>query len=166
MLTYGQVAAVGEALVWMAGSVYARGFEHVRLLVLWVGLLAPLACLLARHLDVLDLGDDVARGLGLRVARLRGMLLVLGVGLAGAAVAAAGTVGFVGLLAPHMARRVAGVSHRHLVPAGALIGALVTVLADTVGRTLFAPIELPCGVLTAAFGAPYLIARLAGGPGR
>ena len=116
-----------------------------------------MALLQARQLDVLNLGDEVARGLGTRIELQRGLLIVTSVALAGPAVAAAGTVSFVGLLAPHIARKLVWPSHVGLLPAAALVGGLLVVLADLGGRTLFAPIEVPCGVLTAAIGAPYFL---------
>ncbi|HEY8476278.1 MAG TPA: iron ABC transporter permease, partial [Chloroflexota bacterium] len=117
----------------------------------------PVAWLAARDLDVLGLGDDVAGGLGSHVDRQRGLLLLASVALAGAAVATAGAVGFVGLMAPHLARRLVGPSHGGLVPTAALMGGLLVVLADLVGRSLFAPVEIPCGIVTAILGAPYFL---------
>jgi iron complex transport system permease protein len=79
------------------------------------------------------------------------------VALAGASVATAGTIGFVGLMAPHLSRQLVGASHEGLIPVTALTGGVMVLLADFVGRSLFAPIELPCGVITAAIGAPYFL---------
>jgi iron complex transport system permease protein len=84
-------------------------------------------------------------------------LLIACVALAGASVATAGTIGFVGLMAPHLARQLVGPSHEGLLTTAALVGGLIVVLADLLGRSLFAPIELPCGVVTAAVGAPYFL---------
>jgi iron complex transport system permease protein len=105
----------------------------------------------------MNLGDDVARGLGSPVEWQRGLLLLITVALAGASVATAGTIGFVGLMSPHLARQLVGTPHEGLIPTAALIGGLIVALADFLGRSLFAPIELPCGVVTAAIGAPYFL---------
>lgn len=118
----GQVIRVNQAMLWMTGSVYNRGWEHLEPLAPWLLLFIPLALFLARHLNRLHLGDEVARGLGSRVERHRGLLLLTSVALAGASIAAAGPVGFVGLMAPHMARRLAGPNHGSLLPT-AVVGA-------------------------------------------
>jgi iron complex transport system permease protein len=157
MITFGNIYDVSQALVWLAGSVYGRTWEHVQALLPWLVVFIPLACFSARELNTLNLGDDVARGLGSSVEWQRGFLLLISVALAGASVATAGTIGFVGLMAPHLARQLVGTSHEGLMPTAALIGGLIVSLADFLGRSLFAPIELPCGVITAAVGAPYFI---------
>lgn len=146
-----------QAQVWLVGSVYGRSWDYFWLLLPWVALFLPLALLLARHIDVLHLGDDLARGLGSTLEWQRGLLLMVSVALASGAVAAAGTIGFVGLMAPHMARSLIGPSHGGLLPVAALLGGLLVVTSDLVGRIVAAPIEIPCGVVTAAIGAPYCI---------
>lgn len=157
MLTFGEINNVAQALVWLAGSVYGRSWIHIQLLLPWLVGFVPLALLLSRALNVLNLGDDIARSLGDRVELKRGLLLLTSVALTGASVATAGTVGFVGLMAPHLARRLVGASHEGLLPTAALMGGLITVLADFLARSLFAPVELPCGVITAIVGAPYFL---------
>jgi ABC-type Fe3+-siderophore transport system permease subunit len=148
---------VHSALLWMAGSLWGRGWEHVLAVLPWILVFLPLTYLLARHLDVLSLGDDVAEGLGENVTRLRVLLLVTSVALAGACVAVVGSIGFVGLLSPHIARRLAGGKHGSLLPAAALIGALLMVLADSLGRAILPPMEVPAGIVTAVIGAPYFL---------
>lgn len=148
---------VAETMIWMTGSVYGRSWPEVKGLLPWLIIFIPAALLLARHLDALAYGDDVARGLGSRVEWNRGLLLLTSVALAGASVAAAGTVGFVGLIAPHMARRLVGPGHTGVLPTAGLLGGLLVVTADLLGRMLFAPIEVPAGVVTAAVGAPYFL---------
>jgi iron complex transport system permease protein len=160
VLTFGAIEEVQRALIWLTGSVYGRSWETFWPLLAWVLVFGPLALLLARDLNALSLGEDVARGLGCPVARRRGLLLLSAVALASASVAAAGTLGFVGLMAPHIARRLVGPDHAGLLPAAGLLGALTVVAADLAGRTLFAPVELPAGLITAAVGAPFLIALL------
>lgn len=157
LITFGEIYNVSDALVWLAGSVYGRSWEQVFSLLPWLIVFVPMALTLARHLNALNLGDDVAKGLGTRVEWQRGLLVLVGVALAGAPVATAGMIGFVGLIAPHLGRQLVGPNHEGLVPTSALLGGVIVVLADLLGRTLFAPIELPCGVVTAAIGAPYFL---------
>jgi iron complex transport system permease protein len=155
IMTFGQIDDVSSALVWLSGSVYGRSWEHVQALLPWLLGFIPLSFLLARELNTLGLGDDVARGLGSPVEWQRGLLLITGVALAGASVATAGPIGFVGLMSPHLARQWVGAAHEGLLPTAACVGGVMVALADLLGRSLFAPIELPCGVITAAVGAPY-----------
>ncbi len=157
MITFGEINSVSQALVWLAGSVYGRSWEHVWPLLTWLGSLAPLTLLLCRDLNTLNLGDEVAQSLGNRVEFKRSLLLLISVALAGAAVATAGTIDFVGLMAPHIARQLVGPSHEGLIPTAALTGGMLVVLADLLGHSLFAPIEIPCGIITAAIGAPYFL---------
>lgn len=157
MITFGNIYDVSQALVWLAGSVYGRTWEHIQALLPWLMVFMPLALLSSRELNALSLGDQVSRGLGSVVEWQRGLLLLISVALAGASVATAGTIGFVGLMAPHLARQLVGSAHQGLMPTAALAGGLIVALADLLGRSLFAPIELPCGVITAAVGAPYFL---------
>jgi iron complex transport system permease protein len=157
MITFGDIYSVSDALVWLAGSVYGRTWEQVFSFLPWLIIFVPMALILARHLNALNLGDDVAKGLGSRVEWQRGLLMLVGVALAGAGVATAGMIGFVGLIAPHLGRQLVGTNHQGLIPTSALLGGMLVVAADLLGRTLFAPIEIPCGVVTAAIGAPYFL---------
>ncbi|MGD1860668.1 MAG: FecCD family ABC transporter permease [Leptolyngbyaceae cyanobacterium] len=157
MITFGNIFDVSQALVWLTGSVYGRSWEHLWPLVPWLIIFLPLALVCARDLDALNLGDHLAQGLGSRVEWMRSTLLLCAVALAGASVATAGTIGFVGLMAPHLARQLVGPSHAGLIPIAALTGACIVELADLAGRLIFAPIELPCGVITAVIGAPYFL---------
>ncbi|WP_375506352.1 FecCD family ABC transporter permease [uncultured Nostoc sp.] len=157
MITFGDIYDVSNALVWLAGSVYGRTWEQVFSLLYWLIVFVPMALTLARHLNALNLGDDVAKSLGSQVEWQRALLILVGVALAGAGVATAGNIGFVGLIAPHLGRQLVGATHESLIPTSALLGGVIVVMADLLGRTLFAPIELPCGVVTAAVGAPYFL---------
>jgi iron complex transport system permease protein len=115
------------------------------------------AFLTARQLNTLNLGDDIARSVGSAVESQRGLLTFISVALAAASVATVGSIGFVDLMAPHIARNLVGSSHEGLIPTAALMGGLMVVLADLMGRLLFAPIEVPCGLITSAIGAPYFL---------
>ncbi len=157
IVTLGNITDVSQALVWMTGSVYGRSWEHLWSLLPWLGIFLPLTWFLATDLNAFALGDDIARGLGNPLEKRRLLLWVASVALAAAAVAAAGAVAFVGFIAPHIARQFVGPGHVGLIPTAALFGGLMVVLADLLGRSLFAPIELPCGVITAVIGAPYFL---------
>jgi iron complex transport system permease protein len=139
----------------------------------WSALVAPALAVVAAtawlsaqatRIDRLVLGADVAAALGVAVARLRRRLLVIGVALTALAVAAAGLIGFVGLIAPHAARRLVGQPHRHLIALAALLGAALVMAADAVARTAFAPRELPVGLVTASLGGPMFLWQLQRGP--
>ncbi|MCE8012791.1 FecCD family ABC transporter permease [Billgrantia desiderata] len=146
-----------QAYVWLSGSLYAAQWRSVAGLAPWALVGLPLALVLARRLDVLALGDELAAGLGASVRRTQLMLLLLAVALAGAAVAFAGGLSFVGLLAPHIARRLVASRHTGLVPATALIGALIVLLADLLGRVAFQSRDLPAGIFVAGVGAPFFV---------
>lgn len=157
MIVFGDIYQVSQALIWLTGSVYGRSWEEIWPLLPWLIIFVPLAFLYSRHLNALNLGDEVAKGLGVHVELERGVLLLTSVALAASAVATAGTIGFVGLMAPHIARMLVGPSHGGLLPVSAMTGGAMVVLADLVGRTLFAPIEIPAGIITAAVGAPFFL---------
>ncbi|NEP63434.1 MAG: iron ABC transporter permease, partial [Symploca sp. SIO2G7] len=157
MITFGNIFDVSQALVWLTGSVYGRSWAQVFTFTPWLVVFGAVSLLLSRELNALQMGDNVARSLGSRLEWQRGWLLLSSVALAGAAVATAGSVGFVGLMAPHIARQLVGPSHEGLLPTAALTGGMVVVVADLIGRLLFAPIELPCGIVTAVIGAPYFL---------
>ncbi len=156
MVTFGNIDQVSQAMVWLAGSLNGRTWEDLRAILPWL-LLLPAVQLMASRMDLLMLGEDVAKGLGSKVELDRGLLVFMSAALAAASVAVAGTVGFVGLMAPHVARRLVGNSHQGLLPVAGVSGALIMVLSDLLGRTVFAPTELPVGVVTAAVGAPFLM---------
>lgn len=113
--------------------------------------------LLARHLDLLSLGDRQARHLGLDVARTRKIVIAMTALLTGTSVAFTGTIGFIGLVVPHLARLLCGPSHRRVLPVSAVLGALLIVFADTLSRTIAPPDEVPIGLFTAALGAPFFL---------
>lgn len=156
LVVFGDIERVTGALVWMAGSVNGANWKHLRAIAPWLLLLLPVL-LSARALNALNLGEAVAAGLGVRVEWQRGLLLFASVALAAAAVSVAGTIGFVGLMAPHIARQLAGPSHEGLLPTSALTGALIVLAADTAGRNLFAPTQIPVGLFTAIIGVPYFL---------
>jgi ferric citrate transport system permease protein len=148
---------IGAALVWLTGSLAAIDMKRVWETLPWVAVLVPLVGFYAYRLDLLQLGDDMAHGLGVAVERTRRLTLLFAVLLASVCVAAAGSLLFIGLIAPHMARRLVGSRHAVLLPAAALIGTLMLLVADAIGRGADPPIELPAGMVTAVIGAPYFV---------
>jgi len=157
LIVLGGITEVQRALLWLTGSVYGRSWGHVRTMGLWLLVLAPCALLGARALNVLTLGEAPAKALGQRVNFARTGLILVAVALASGAVAMAGAISFVGLVAPHVARRLVGPAHEGLLPVSALFGALLVLVADLIGRTVIAPAQLPVGIVTAVIGAPYLL---------
>ncbi|MBD3879115.1 MAG: iron ABC transporter permease [Quinella sp. 1Q5] len=148
---------VHGALLWMVGGLSARSWQHVEILLPYsiAGTIATF--LAARHLNVLQLGDEVATGLGLRVNLVRTILTTIAALLAASAVCVVGLLGFVGLIVPHTARLILGSDYRLLLPGAALLGAAVVTISDTFARTIFAPTELPVGILMAMLGAPFFL---------
>lgn len=164
-LASAQADRVALAVIWLRGSLWGRNWDHLMLALPLVPLL-PAALLLAQRLNLLALGDAAAQALGVSVNSTRRQALLLAVLLASGAVAVAGTVAFIGLLAPHLARLLVGADHRRLLPLSALLGGLLLLVADTLGRGLLSPLEVPAGIMTALLGAPYflyLLSRHRGG---
>lgn len=159
LLTRAELFDAQRATVWLTGSLNGRGWEHVRPVSMAMAALVPAVLVLARPLRALQLGDDTARGLGVRVEPARAALVVVAVGLAAVATASAGPVAFVAFVAAPIARRLVD-APLTLVPA-ALVGAVLVLGADLVGRRIFAPTELPVGIITGIVGAPYLLWLLA-----
>ena len=157
MVTFGEIISVSQALIWMTGNVSGRGWEYFWPLLPWLLIFLPLAIFLAKDLNALFLGEEVAIGLGVPLDWRRSLLWLTSVALAAACVATAGGIGFVGFIAPHLGRQLVGQSHEGLIPTAAMIGAFIVVLSDLIGRVLFAPTEIPCGIITAIIGAPYFL---------
>ncbi len=150
-------AEMDQILFWLAGSVQGRKLEILvsvlpYLVIGWVG-----AILISGKMNVLALGDDVARGLGLRIGFIKLVVGIIAVLLAGGSVAVAGPIGFVGIVIPHIARKLIGQDHRWLIPAAALLGAVLLLLADVGARYVIMPREVPVGVMTAIIGTPFFI---------
>lgn len=142
---------------WLVGNVWGRDWIHVLALLPWIVCLVPLTLMQTNTLNALTLGDAVASSVGVRVQRKRLLLLTLAVGLASASVSMTGGIGFIGLVAPHLARRLVGSLHQYFLPVSALLGLLILVSADTIGRSIFAPNAIPAGVVVAFIGAPYFL---------
>ncbi len=146
-----------RAAIWLSGSIWSANWSAVLALLPWIVLLLAVIYFKARILNVLRLGDELAQSAGLSVEKERRHLLLMAAALTGAAVAAGGGIAFVGLLAPHIARKLVGPKHELLLPVSALIGALLLQLSDIVGKHALAPSEIPVGLVVAILGAPYFI---------
>ncbi|KOP77871.1 ABC transporter permease [Lysinibacillus sp. FJAT-14745] len=152
------IALSGEELRqvvgWLLGSVSMRGWPYVQMIIPFVIIGSIMLWTQRRELNVLLYGEERAKHLGVNVKRSKYIILVGGSMLTGAAVAVSGTIGFVGLVVPHMTRMVWGSDHRHLLPLSFLNGATLLIICDLIARTIIMPRELPIGVITAFIGAP------------
>ncbi|TKC15388.1 FecCD family ABC transporter permease [Robertmurraya kyonggiensis] len=157
LMILGPIYRANQANIWITGTVHGSTWANVQILVPWTIVLVVLAWTMSRNINVQELGDEIAVGVGSHIQRQRFLLLMISTGLIGSSVAFAGGIGFVGLMAPHMARRLVGSAFGALLPVSALIGGILVMIADLIGRTLFAPLEIPAGVFTAGIGAPYFI---------
>lgn len=152
------VALTGEQLReiigWLLGSVSNRGWSYVQMILPFIVIGTLLIWLCRRELNALVFGEEKAQYLGVHVKRSKYAVLAGGSILTGAAVAVSGTIGFVGLVVPHMVRIIVGADHRHLLPLAFINGASLLVICDLVSRTIISPTELPIGVITSFIGAP------------
>lgn len=144
-------------LTWLSGTTYGRSLPDVIPVVVALLIATPLLISFRRHLDLLAVDDDTPRILGVQLERTRLGVLAIAAVLAAVSVVAVGTVSFVGLVAPHLARALVGARHSRVIPAAMLLGGLFVLIADTLGRTLIAPSQLPAGLMIALIGAPYFV---------
>ncbi|MEC9140474.1 MAG: iron chelate uptake ABC transporter family permease subunit [Chloroflexota bacterium] len=149
--------ALREILFWLTGGLDSRSWEHVRLAAPPILGGSAVIFMLSRDLNLLMLGDDEAKSMGVRVSVIRPVLLATAALITGVAVAVSGTIAFVGLVVPHILRLVVGPDHRLLIPLSAVGGALFMVIADTIARTVVQPAEFRVGIITAFVGAPFFI---------
>ena len=148
---------VHGALMWMVGGLAARSWPHVSIILPYAAIGLVLALASASYLNILQLGDEMARGLGVNVEVTRIVMTAIAALLAASAVSVVGLLGFVGLVVPHAARLLIGSDYRFLLPAAALLGVAIVTLSDTFARVIFAPIELPVGIIMAFLGAPFFL---------
>jgi iron complex transport system permease protein len=153
----GPIYRSSQANIWITGSVYGSNWSNVSVLAPTTIILMLITLIVIRNINIQELGDEIAIGVGSKVQIQRFLLLLICTGLIGSAVAFAGGISFVGLMAPHISRRLVGSSFGALLPLSAIIGGIIVLMADSIGRTVFLPIEIPAGVFTAAIGAPYFI---------
>ncbi|QPB42793.1 Fe(3+) dicitrate ABC transporter permease subunit FecD [Rodentibacter haemolyticus] len=146
---------INTAMLWLTGSLWGRSWAYAQVVLPWLLLLLPLPFFFSRDLDTLGLGESKASTLGVGVNRVQIIVLILAVALSTTAVAICGPIAFLGLVAPHLARRLVGGRHRNLLPASFFIGAILLQISDIIARIITPPTELPAGILTAIIGAPY-----------
>ncbi|WP_240644488.1 FecCD family ABC transporter permease [Paenibacillus paeoniae] len=157
LLTFSPAYSATSAYIWLTGTIYGSTWGDVVMLAPWLIVFGIILYFNTGNLHAQLLGDEIAIGIGSPVQRHRLLLVSLSVALAGSAVAIGGSIGFVGLIAPHMARRLVGPVIHRVLPVSALIGAIVVAAADLIGRTAFLPLDIPVGVFTSAVGAPFFI---------
>ncbi|MFZ4453142.1 FecCD family ABC transporter permease [Salibacterium aidingense] len=157
MIVVSSSVSAAQAYLWLTGSIYGASWNDMYAMLAAVVLLTPFALVFAGSLNAQQFGDDTAAGLGVRTELDRFILLFISVVLAGAAVAAAGAIGFVGLIAPHIARTLIGRTFAPVITASAFLGGLLLFGADVTARTIFYPVDVPAGVFTAAVGAPFFL---------
>jgi iron complex transport system permease protein len=161
VLTRGEILNVHEAWIWMVGSLNGVGWIQVWPQVAVLAVLLPAALLLARALEAMQLGDEVAVALGVRLEPARLALAAIAVVLTASAVAAVGPIAFVAFIAPHVARATARtLAPSGVIPVSAATGAVVVLAGDAAGRLLLAPTEIPVGIVTAIIAAPYFLLLL------
>nr|WP_269845725.1 iron ABC transporter permease [Salipaludibacillus keqinensis] len=154
IIALGDQDAMTQIIYWLYGSVGMRGWSHVQLIVPFMLIGVFILLIHFRELNAMALGEEAAEHIGVNVKRGKNFILVGASLLTGASVAVSGTIGFVGLVIPHLVRLITGPNHRHVLPLSFLIGGGFLILADVVSRTIIAPKELPIGVITALIGAP------------
>lgn len=150
-------AALEQVLFWLAGSVQGRSLDILSGVFPYIVAGWILALMLAGKMNILAMGEDVAKGLGLKTALIKFIALLVVVLLAGGSVAIAGPIGFIGIVIPHLARKIIGVDHRWLIPYSGLLGAILLLAADIGARYIIMPQEVPVGVMTAIIGAPFFV---------
>lgn len=146
-----------RVMAWTSGSIWGTSWKYVIAVLPFILLFTVLTIYKARYLDVLNLGDEISTGLGIKVERERRKLIIYAVILSGVATSVAGSISFLGLVSPHIARKLVGPKHKKLIPTAALIGTLMLLISDTISRNLLAPIEIPVGIVVSIIGVPYFI---------
>ncbi|MEK3917640.1 iron ABC transporter permease [Paenibacillus sp. FSL H7-0331] len=143
--------------IWLSGSIWGTNWSYVVAVLIWMIVLLPYAIYKAHRINLLYMGEEIAAGVGLSVQKERAILMAIAVGLAGSCVAVAGSIGFVGLIAPHLAKLMIGRNYKVLLPSAAIIGSILVLISDTIGRIIAQPVDIPVGIVTAAVGAPYFL---------
>lgn len=146
-----------QVLFWLAGSVQGRKLETLISVLPYIGIGWIGAVLIAGKMNILSMGEDVAKGLGLNTGLIKIAIGVIVILLAGGSVAVAGPIGFVGIVVPHITRSIVGIDHRWVIPFSGVLGAILLIAADIAARYMFMPSEVPVGVMTAIIGTPFFI---------
>lgn len=153
----GGVGQYNRVLVWTSGSLWGAGWNYAKIIIPVVTVVFLIIFLHYKTLDILNLNDELATGLGINVKKQRKRMLGFAVILAGSATAFAGNIGFVGLISPHIARKLIGPYHKHFMLISAMISSIIILVADSVSRNLFSPLEVPVGITVSIIGVPYFI---------
>ena len=153
----GGIGDYNRVLVWTSGSLWGSGWTYAKVIIPIVALMFIVVLLNHKKLDVLNLSDELSISLGLNLEKERKKFLTFAVILAGTATAFAGNIGFLGLISPHIARKLVGSYHKNFIIISAMISIIIVILADAVSRNLFSPIEIPVGITVSIFGVPYFI---------
>ena len=153
----GGVGDYNRVLVWTSGSLWGSGWSYAKVIIPIVALMFIIVLLNHKKLDVLNLSDELSVSLGLNLEKERKKFLSFAVILAGTATAFAGNIGFLGLISPHIARKLVGPYHKNFIVISAIISVIIIIIADAVSRNLFSPIEIPVGITVSIFGVPYFI---------
>lgn len=157
MIFLGSSIAGNEAYLWMTGSIYGANWNDISAMFLLVCFVVPATFVMSRRIDLQELGDDLAKGLGAFVQIDRMILLIISVIAVGTSVAFVGGIGFIGLIAPHITKKIVEHAYLPMIPATALVGGIILMLADIIARTAFLPLDLPAGIFVSAIGAPFFI---------
>jgi iron complex transport system permease protein len=153
-------------MAWLMGSLTAPGYPALAVIVIYVAFVSGVLMHKAHVLNVLTQGEETARSLGIDTERVKKQLYALTALVTGAVVSVSGMIGFVGMVVPHAVRMMIGSDHRLLLPASALVGGMFLVVSDTIARTIFAPAEIPVGIVTALAGGPFFLYLLLWRKGR
>ena len=157
LIINGPLIFIKESQLWITGTVYGTNWTHVKLLSIWFLFLFILTIIFIKELNIQNLDDSISTGLGSSVEKNRFILMIISAGLASGAVAVGGAISFIGLIAPHISKKLTNSNFENIIPLSTLIGGIIVVLSDILARTLFFPQDLPVGIFTAGIGAPFFI---------
>ncbi len=145
------------ATVWISGSIYNANWTYIISMLPWLVVLIPVIYKKAYLLDLFQLEETNIKSLGVSVEKEKSILLLSSIGLVSACVSVSGSIGFVGLMAPHIAKRLVGIHHNHVIPVCGAVGMLLVIISDFIAKTVFAPAELPVGIVISIIGVPYFL---------
>ncbi len=145
------------AAVWLSGSIYSANWNYVLTIFPWVLILGFFIYRKAHLLDYLQLEESTVKSLGISIEKEKSLLLLSSIGIVSACVSVSGSVAFIGLMAPHIAKRLVGISHRFVIPVSAVVGMFLLIVSDYIAKTVFEPSELPVGIVVSIIGIPYFI---------
>lgn len=145
------------ATVWFTGSIWNANWKYIVPVFLWLVILVPIVIRKSYILDLLQLGEDIATGLGVSTEKEKNVLLLCSIGIVSACVSVSGSIGFVGLIAPHISKRLIGIHHNRVIPVSGTVGMFLVIISDFIAKTVFSPVELPVGIVISLIGVPYFI---------